>query len=66
MYLLQLRALWILLAAWLGIHDELEHIEDQRAWWTSVAQESFSVPEGQGTLDVTLIPSPEPRALGTQ
>jgi hypothetical protein len=56
----QLRALWLILPAWLGNHDELEHIVNQRTWWTSVALGSFSVPAGPGTLDVTLIPSPEP------
>jgi len=56
----QLRALWLILPAWLGNRDELEHIDNQRAWWTSVAQGSFSVPEGPGALEVTLISSPEP------
>ena len=60
----QLRALWLILPAWLGNHDELEHIGDQRSWWTSVARGSFSALAGQGALNVTLVPSPEPPTLG--
>lgn len=54
----RLRALWILLPAWLGNGDDLEGIEDQRPLWTSVAQGSFSVPEGPGALNATLIRNP--------
>lgn len=60
----RLRALWLILPAWLGNRDALEDIEDSRPWWTSVAMDRFIVSPQLGRVEVELVESPEPPRLG--
>ncbi|MGT2426123.1 hypothetical protein [Amnibacterium kyonggiense] len=54
----RLRALWVVIPAWLGKRDELEGVEDHRSWWMALARGANRMPDG--TLATPLVDDPEP------
>jgi hypothetical protein len=54
----RLRALWVVVPAWLGKRDELEGVEDHRRWWMALARGANRMLDG--TLDARLVDEPEP------
>lgn len=58
----RLRALWIVVPAWLGKRDELEHIEGQRRWWMAMARGADRLENGN--LNMALVDDPEPSKPG--